>query len=149
MSTDNPLRDATCVVGVGNTAYGNFPETDAYGLGADALNAALEDAGLAASDIDGLIVHRIPSYERFAEVFGLSGQTYGAQLPSSGRMSSVSIMMAAMALHAGELRVGLLRPHGPRKGDVPEPDQPRVPADGLLHHKRIEIGPLRIDPVQA
>lgn len=98
------LRDKACIVGVGNTAYGSFPETDAYGLGCQALTRALEDAGLTAADVDGLIVHRIPSYERFAEIYGLDDQAFGLQLPSSGRMSSVSVMMAATAIATGQAR---------------------------------------------
>src|ERR1700742_4372799 len=71
VSDDRQMRDAACIVGVGNTGYGNFPETDAYGLGAEALTKALDDAGLKLSDIDGLLVGRIPSYERFSEMIGL------------------------------------------------------------------------------
>ena len=63
--SDWSLRDKACIVGVGTTDYGAFPETDAYGLGALAFRHAIEDAGLAYEDIDGLIVNRIPSYERF------------------------------------------------------------------------------------
>ena len=44
-----------------------FCTTDANGLGMEALRFAVDDAGIAMSDIDGLIVSRIPSYERFSE----------------------------------------------------------------------------------
>jgi acetyl-CoA acetyltransferase len=98
------MRDATCIVGVGNSKYGNFPETDAYGLGIDALKMALDDAGLKLSDIDGVITTRIPSYERFSEMIGLKNQRFGLALQSSGRMSAVSVMMAAVALMTGQAR---------------------------------------------
>ena len=39
-----PLRDKVAFVGIGTTRFGNFPETDSYGLGCEALNAALDDA---------------------------------------------------------------------------------------------------------
>ena len=68
------MRDKIAFVGIGTTRYGNFPETDSYGLGCEALNAALDDAGLKSGDIDGLIVNRIPSYERFAEIMGINPQ---------------------------------------------------------------------------
>jgi len=96
------LRDKTCIVGVGNTQYGSFPETDSYGLGAEALRKALDDAGLSIRDIDGVIVNRIPSYERFAEMVGLGHQRFSLQLQAAGRMSGVSVMMAAAALHTGQ-----------------------------------------------
>lgn len=102
--TTQHLRDQTCIVGVGTTAYGNFPETDANGLGADALTMALDDAGLTLADVDGIIVNRIASYERFSEMIGLNNPTFGAQLQASGRMSGASVMMAAMALAAGQAK---------------------------------------------
>ena len=103
MDTDL-LRDKTCIVGVGTTRYGSFPETDAYGLGIEALTAALDDAGLTVDDLDGVIVNRIPSYERFAEMMGLRNQRFGLQLQPSGRMSAVSVMQAATALVTGQAK---------------------------------------------
>lgn len=104
MIDNKQMRDATCVVGVGNSRYGNFPETDAYGLGAEALKKALADAGLTINDIDGMIVGRIPSYERFSEMVGLKNQRFGLQLQSAGRMSAISVMMASMALVTGQAK---------------------------------------------
>jgi len=40
------MRDKIAFAGIGTTRYGNFPATDSYGLGCEALNAALDDAGL-------------------------------------------------------------------------------------------------------
>jgi acetyl-CoA acetyltransferase len=98
------MRDATCVVGIGNSAYGSFPETDSYGLGIEALKKALDDAGLTLDAIDGLIVNRIPSYERFAEMIGLKNQRFGLQLPATGRMSSLSVMAAVSAIVTGQAK---------------------------------------------
>ncbi|SAI70254.1 thiolase [Bordetella ansorpii] len=88
------------MVGVGTTDYGSFPDTDAYGLGAIALNRALDDAGLRHDELDGLIVCRIPSYERFAEITRLNPQ-YCHQMEAPGRFSGVSLMLAAQALATG------------------------------------------------
>jgi len=68
------MRDKVAFAGIGTTRYGNFPATDSYGLGCEALNEALDDAGLRPSDIDGLIVNRIPSYVRCAEMMGIIPQ---------------------------------------------------------------------------
>jgi len=100
--TEAQLRDATCIVGVGNTRYGNFPETDDYGLGAQALKNALADAGLTVDDLDGLVVGRIRSYETFSEMVGFNRQRYNVQLNSAGRFSAMSVMNAAMALATGQ-----------------------------------------------
>jgi acetyl-CoA acetyltransferase len=94
------LRDRTAIVGVGTTEYGSFPETDTYGLGAKALLSAADDAGIRLADIDGLIVNRIPSYERFAENLGLNPQ-FCLQTDAPGRFSAVSLMLAAQAIATG------------------------------------------------
>ncbi|MBX9749232.1 MAG: hypothetical protein K5Q68_06410, partial [Roseococcus sp.] len=73
---------------------------DSYGLGCEALNAALDDAGLKPSDIDGLIVSRIPSYERFAEMMGINPQ-YCLLTETPGRFSGVSLALAAQAIATG------------------------------------------------
>jgi acetyl-CoA acetyltransferase len=96
------IRDATCIVGVGNSRYGSFPETDDYGLGVEALKMALDDAGLALHDLDGLIVGRIRSYETFSEMIGFDKQRLDLQLNSAGRFSAVSVMLAAQALVMGQ-----------------------------------------------
>ncbi|HMV40529.1 MAG TPA: thiolase family protein, partial [Plasticicumulans sp.] len=64
MSDFRALKDKVAVAGVGNTRYGNFPETDDYGLGADAFRNAVADCGIDKNEIDGLLVCRIPYYAR-------------------------------------------------------------------------------------
>ncbi len=100
ISTPWPLRDKTAFAGIGTSAFGNFPESDSYGLGCEALNAALDDAGLKPSDIDGLIVNRIPSYERFAEMMGINPQ-YCLLTEAPGRFSGVSLSLAMQAVATG------------------------------------------------
>src|SRR4029079_13273354 len=88
------LRDKVCIVGVGTTKYGSFPETDSYGLGAQALSSALDDAGLRIGDVDGLIVNRIPSYDRFAQMTGMNPR-FCLPTDAAGRFSAVSLMIAS------------------------------------------------------
>jgi hypothetical protein len=110
---DHAIRDATCIVGVGNSRYGNFPQTDDYGLGVEALRAALDDAGLTLADIDGLIVGRIRSYETFSEMTGLNRQRLNLQLNSAGRFFAVSVMQTVAAevalAHPGFMRASVAR----------------------------------------
>ncbi|WP_421994244.1 thiolase family protein [Roseococcus sp.] len=94
------MRDKIAFAGIGTSRFGNFPETDSYGLGCEALNAALDDCGLKPSDIDGLIVNRIPTYERFAEMMGINPQ-YCLLTEAPGRFSGVSLALAAQAIHSG------------------------------------------------
>lgn len=93
------LRDKACIVGVGSTNYGVFPETDAVGLGVDALSAAVADAGISFDDIDGVILNRLP-YDRFAEVANLN-TPYLQSTPAHGRFSAIALMMAVEALASG------------------------------------------------
>jgi acetyl-CoA acetyltransferase len=90
------VRDI-CVVGVGNTEYGVFPELDTYTLGVMAFKNALNDCGLSKNDIDGLIVNRIPSYLVFGAQVGIN-PSFIAQFPAEGRMCGLSIQTAIMAL---------------------------------------------------
>src|SRR5690606_40484849 len=94
------LHKKVCFAGVGTSEYGNFPETDSYGLGVTALARAVEDAGIRYEDIDGLIVTRIPSYERFAEIARLNPQ-FCTSTETAGRFSGVGLTIAAHALHSG------------------------------------------------
>lgn len=100
---DWSMRDKACIVGVGTTEYGSFPETDAYGLGVQALNMALVDAGLSYDDIDGLIVNRI-AYERFSQMTRINPQ-FMLATEMHGRFSAVSLMLAAQALVTGAANV--------------------------------------------
>jgi acetyl-CoA acetyltransferase len=97
------LRDRAAVVGVGATAYGSFPETDEYGLAADAFRTAIADCGLDKDQIDGLLVCRIPSYFRMGEVLGLDPR-WTLSMPPHGRMSGMSIIEASLALATGQAK---------------------------------------------
>ncbi len=103
MASGDLIRDRVSVVGVGNTPYGSFPETDEYGLAAHAFRNALEDSGLQKSQIDGLLVCRIPSYVRMGEVLGLD-PGWTMTLPGHGRMAGMAIVEAAMALVTGQAK---------------------------------------------
>jgi acetyl-CoA acetyltransferase len=97
---DKRLSRRTAVVGVGTTAYGKLPDHDAFDLGAWALRNALDDCGLALADIDGLIVHRIPDYQRFGEIVGLNPR-YASITPGQGRFSGHCIETAVAVIDAG------------------------------------------------
>src|ERR1700742_5269712 len=95
VETSAHLRNQAAVVGVGATAYGSFPETDEYGLAADAFRTAIADCGLDKDEIDGLLVCRIPSYFRMGEVLGLAPR-WTLSMPPHGRMSGMSIIEASL-----------------------------------------------------
>jgi acetyl-CoA acetyltransferase len=93
-------RSPVAVVGVGHTRYGKLPEYDPYALGLWALTEALADAELKFDDIDGLIVNRIPDYQRFCEIAGLD-PNYVSITPGQGRFAGICIETAAALIRDG------------------------------------------------
>ncbi|WP_445189287.1 thiolase C-terminal domain-containing protein [Pseudonocardia sp. Cha107L01] len=87
------------VAGIGTTDYGALGRT-ADDLAGEALRAALDDAGLAVTEIDGLLTHRVDSYECLAAEHGLDPR-WTAQLPPEGRMTGPAIQLAATAIREG------------------------------------------------
>src|SRR5262249_26525900 len=116
-------RESVAVVGVGNTRYGKLPEYDAYELGLWALKEALTDSGLPFEDIDGLIVNRVPDYQRFCEIAGVN-PSYVSITPGQGRFSGICIETAAALIRDGLARTVALvygnngRSSGDRYGGV-------------------------------
>jgi acetyl-CoA acetyltransferase len=98
------LKDKACVVGVGNTAYGAFPQIDDYGLAAEALNLACNDAGISIDEIDGVVLNRLGSYERFTEATNIN-PAYCMRTDEEGRMSGICLMMAAQLVATGMANV--------------------------------------------
>ena len=97
------LKDQIAVIGVGNTRYGNFPDTDEYGLAAQAFRSAVNDCGISKNVIDGLLVCRIPSYARMGEVLGIDPR-WTMTLPPHGRMSGMGLIEATQALATGQAK---------------------------------------------
>ena len=98
------LRDRTAICGVGLSAYGRRLGRSAIDLGADALRAAVDDAGLAPGDVDGLIVSfGTPSgadADTLAHTLGLQLRMY-SQTWAHGRFTATCIQQAAMSVAAG------------------------------------------------
>ena len=100
------LRDKTAIVGVGTTEFGAIyrdldPERSAYDLGRIAFLEALRDSGLKKSEIDGVIVSRIPHYGRMCEVLGIRYPRFVNVLPGEGRQSGIALQYAALAVANG------------------------------------------------
>lgn len=98
------LRNRAAIVGIGQSRYGRFLPDSQLKLGAVALQAALDDAGLQRSDIDGISVHMgWPlglDYDRIAEAYGLRTRWVG-QTWLHGRFVTSALQQAAMAVACG------------------------------------------------
>lgn len=93
-------ENSTAVIGVGTTTFGKLPEYTSDDLGMWALCEALADAGVTASDVDGLITIRV-GYESIASNMGLRPQ-WVSSLPPEGRMCGVAVHQAVAAIATGE-----------------------------------------------
>ena len=93
-------KSRVAITGVGSTPIGVFPDEDSYSLGSTAFRNAMREAGVSPAGIDGLIVCRVPDYQRFAEIHGLNPQ-FALNLPGQGRMAAISLQIACQAIESG------------------------------------------------
>ena len=94
MSARNPIKDRVAVVGVGSTGF--FRDANARSRNDLALEAAIkaiEDAGLAKTDIDG-VVGTAPSAHMMAEMLGLPEVTHHSNQPMPLGFAVVDAMNA-------------------------------------------------------
>jgi acetyl-CoA acetyltransferase len=101
------LSKIAAVAGIGHSDFvsdhakvraGNVPH-DAFGYAAVAFGRALDDAGIAASDIDGFISGPFTPHERMTDILGLNPR-WGLQADAM-----VGIQEAVLAIHGGMAEV--------------------------------------------
>lgn len=95
---------SAAIAGIGQSAYGRFLPQSQLGLGATALKAALQDAGLEREDVDGIAIHLGwplgVDYDRVAEAYGLDLR-WVTQTWLHGRFVTSMLQQAAMAVACG------------------------------------------------
>ncbi|WP_213453240.1 thiolase family protein [Rhizomonospora bruguierae] len=94
------------IIGVGTTPFGAYyKDRDAtrsdYDLAALAFAEALDDAGIAKDEIDGLLTARLSSYNRMADMLGLRRPSFVNGFEAAGRMSAVALQTAVAVIEAG------------------------------------------------
>ncbi len=98
------IKDRSAIVGAGNSAYGRRLMRSPIDLAADAIGAALDDAGLIRKELDGLIVTFGSPIgadgDTLAQVLGLNLRAYN-QTWAHGRFTASCIQWAAMLVNAG------------------------------------------------
>jgi len=104
------LRGATAVIGVGQAGMGDAGAATALELLSTAVLAALDDAGLALADVDGLFVgtavHAMPTLS-VAEYLGIRPRFSDGSM-IGGASFSAHALTAAMALEAGLCDVAVI-----------------------------------------
>ncbi|MCO5089568.1 thiolase family protein [Bosea sp. (in: a-proteobacteria)] len=103
-ATRSTASARVAVVGVGNTAFSRDPGNDVYDLALSAFHDAVADCGIDKNEIDGIVIHRSPDYQRFCELAGISPKLLGTY-PAQGRMSGAAISTAVDAIVSGTARV--------------------------------------------
>ena len=101
------------ITGVGNTRFGRLEGSDPIGLMARAAAAAIEDAGIARDQVDGLLcgyattLPHLMLADLFAERFGLRpGYAHGVQ--AGGATGAAMLMLASDLVRSGRCRTVLV-----------------------------------------
>ena len=100
---DSGLRDATAIVGIGQTEFSKAAGRSETQLAAEAILAALGDAGLATDDVDGLVSYTIDPVEEteLVRTVGLPELHFSSRVPYGGGGSQGVLLHAAAAVTAG------------------------------------------------
>lgn len=94
------IASEACVVGVGTSAFARDTGLTTTQMIAQALRAALEDAGLRHADVDGLFVNAGGDFDKMAELLGLR-IGHANQFWTHGRMCAPTLQQAALNVVAG------------------------------------------------
>src|SRR6202044_1301236 len=83
---DSRLRDTTAIVGMGQTEFSKAAGRSETQLAAEAIVAALADAGLTTSDVDGLVSYTIDPVEEteLARGLGILEIGFSSRVPYGG-----------------------------------------------------------------
>ncbi len=101
----NPsLRDRYAIVGTGVSRLGKVPGVSALGLLEEAMVNALDDAGLTAGDVDGLLVRGPDDVYTFHQVVGERlgiDAAFSTTATNGGASQILSVILGVMAMEAG------------------------------------------------
>jgi acetyl-CoA acetyltransferase len=103
------LQDATAIVGIGQTAFAKGLEDSELSLACQAIKAAIDDAGLRPSDVDGLVMYSMENGREVevARNVGLGDVTYFGEVGYGGGAGCATVGHAAMAVATGQCRVAV------------------------------------------
>ncbi|AMS40420.1 MULTISPECIES: thiolase C-terminal domain-containing protein [Aminobacter] len=107
MSDMISLKDRTAIVGIGETAFGKAMVQSEEQLACMAIKAALDDAGISPSEVDGLCSLNMENVFQhdIARDLGMKEVTYYSQMPAGGHGGCGTVGHAAMAIATGQAKV--------------------------------------------
>ncbi|GHF82850.1 acetyl-CoA acetyltransferase [Amycolatopsis bartoniae] len=101
------LSGAAAIVGLGATEFSKDSGRSELRLAAEAVQAALTDAGLSASDVDGLVSFTMDSNAEIAVAreLGIPELTFFSRIHYGGGAAAATVQQAAMAVATGVAEV--------------------------------------------
>lgn len=107
------LKDKYCIVGIGESELGRLSNQTTISTDLIASKRALDDAGLSAKEVDGILAmapwtENIPLFSlHLGELLGMTPLNFAADLNISGATPAAMLYHAAMAIDAGLCRAVL------------------------------------------
>jgi acetyl-CoA acetyltransferase len=97
------IKDKAAIVGIGNTEFSKNSGRSELQLSCEAVRAALDDAGLKPSDVDGMTTFTMDSTDEIelARAVGIDDITFYSRVPHGGGAATGLIHQAAMAIATG------------------------------------------------
>jgi acetyl-CoA acetyltransferase len=97
------LRDRAAIVGIGQTEFSKNSGRSELQLACEAVKAALDDAGLRPSDVDGMTTFTMDSNDEIevARAVGIGDLTFFSRIPHGGGAAIGVIQQAVMAVATG------------------------------------------------
>lgn len=104
-----PIQDRTAIVGIGQTRFAKGLEDSELSLACQAISAALDDAGIAPREVDGLAMFSMEDGREVevARNLGFGDVTFFSQVGYGGGAGCGVVGHAAMAVATGQCRVAV------------------------------------------
>ena len=103
------IKDRTAIVGIGNTPFAKSLDGSEVALACRAIKAALDDAGIHPSEVDGLSSFTLEDgvEVEVARNLGMGDITFFSQIAYGGGAGCATVGHAAMAVATGQARVAV------------------------------------------
>jgi acetyl-CoA acetyltransferase len=103
------IKDKVAIVGIGQTAFGKGLEDSELSLGCQAISMALDECGIAPSEVDGMASFTMELNREVdvARNVGLGDITFFSQVGYGGGAGCGTILHAAMAIATGQCQVAV------------------------------------------
>ncbi len=101
------IANKAAIAGIGSTEFSKNSGRSELSLAAEAVRAALNDAGLKASDVDGMVTFTMDQNEEVdvARAVGCNDLSFFSRVPYGGGAATGTLLQAAMAVATGMAEV--------------------------------------------